>query len=100
MSIVALLAVIVSAISIFFSLYGLIKFIIVQCFTSNEKAKLLSTKYINDFFSVGIVGRNVAITNLLDRVAPFNVTVIPNNWILRKIFPQLAGKSIGNSVKV
>lgn len=55
---------------------------------TNNTVKLLSTKFINDFFSVSLIGRNLAISQLLDRVAPYNVTVIPNNMFTRFLIPK------------
>lgn len=63
---------------------------------TTKTAKILQTKFINDFFAISMAGRNVALTTLLDQVAPFNVSVIPNNFITRYLIPDQAGKSINN----
>jgi hypothetical protein len=60
----------------------------------------LSTNDINDFFDLAVIGRNTALATILDNVAPFNVTALPNFVILRRLWPNLAGMSISNSVKV
>jgi hypothetical protein len=62
-------------------------FIINRLLESSSKAKLLSTKFINDFFTISIIGRNIALATILDNVAPFNVTVLQNNIFMRKMFP-------------
>jgi hypothetical protein len=62
LTIVALLALIVSGYNVVFQLYDLLKFIVVQCMQDSSQAKLLSTKYINDFFSISHIGRNIALT--------------------------------------
>jgi hypothetical protein len=62
--------------------------------------KKLSTTNINDFYSISSIGRNMAVAAVLDNVAPFNITTIPNNAIFRYFFPSLAGRSISNGVRV
>lgn len=42
----------------------------------------------------------MALSQALDNVAPYNVSTFPNNYIMRTLLPQVAGKSINNSVKV
>ena len=42
----------------------------------------------------------MAVAAVLDNVAPFNITTIPNNAIFRYFFPSLAGRSISNGVRV
>jgi uncharacterized protein YpbB len=75
-------------------------FIINRLLESSSKAKLLSTKFINDFFTISIIGRNIALATILDDVAPFNVTALQNNIFMRKMFPKFAGRSMSNSVRV
>lgn len=69
-------------------------------FKIKQQRKQLSTQMINDYFTLGIVGRNVALSQMLDNVAPYNVSTFVNNRFMRYMFPQLAGKSINNTVKV
>jgi hypothetical protein len=97
---IALIALVISSYNVSFKMYDLSRFILMQCFQSRSTAKLLSTKFINDFFNISIIGRNMALTSLLDDVAPYNVTVIRNNPITRIFLPNIAGRSISNSVKV
>jgi hypothetical protein len=97
---IAIVALVISSYMIAFKLYDLMKFILTQCFQSKSTAKLLSTKFINDFFVISIIGRNMALSSLLDDVAPYNVTVIPNNSITRILMPNIAGRAISSSVKV
>ena len=42
----------------------------------------------------------MAVAAVLDNVASFNITTIPNNAILRYFLPDLAGRSISNGVRV
>lgn len=42
----------------------------------------------------------MALSTILDSVAPYNITIIPSNFITRALVPLIAGKSISNSVKV
>ena len=41
-----------------------------------------------------------AVALILDKVAPFNVDLIPNNYITKHLFPEKIGRSISNSVYV
>ncbi|CAD8051822.1 unnamed protein product [Paramecium sonneborni] len=63
------------------------------------QTKYLSTQTINDFFDLCTVGRNAALAQILDNVAPYNVSVFPNRWIIRKLIPNAAGKSLNKSIK-
>ena len=65
--------------------------------TSN---KLISTKFVNDFYSLTFIGKFAAVSEIFDVVAPFNVTVIPNNRLFRYLMPKFAGRSINNNMKV
>ncbi|CAD8091818.1 unnamed protein product [Paramecium primaurelia] len=65
----------------------------------NRQTQQLSSQYINDFYTIGFQGRNAALSNLLDSIAPYNVSVIPNNKFTRTIVPNQAGKSMSNLVK-
>jgi hypothetical protein len=42
-------------------LYTLIDMLLARVMEGNKNAKQLSTKYINDFFTVSIIGRNIAL---------------------------------------
>jgi hypothetical protein len=42
----------------------------------------------------------MALSTILDDVAPYNIYAIPNNKLSRRIFPKYAGKSMSNSVMV
>ncbi|CAD8178052.1 unnamed protein product [Paramecium octaurelia] len=68
-------------------------------FQSNKQIQQLSSQFINEFYSIGFLGRNSALSNLLDSIAPYNVSVIPNNKLTRAILPNQAGKSMSNLVK-
>lgn len=59
----------------------------------------MSSKFINDFYSISFLGRNSAIVTILDSAAPFNVIIIPNTTLGRYIFPNHAGKAMSNLVK-
>ncbi|CAD8043815.1 unnamed protein product [Paramecium primaurelia] len=63
------------------------------------QTKYLSTQTINDFFDLCTVGRNAALAQILDTVAPYNVSVFPNKWFIRKLIPNVAGKSLNKSIK-
>ena len=58
-----------------------------QCFHDKSKAKLLSTNFINEFYEISTIGRNIALSTVLDSVAPFNVTIIQDNFITRRFLP-------------
>lgn len=60
------------------------------------RTKLLSTSNINDFCEISAAGKNSFLADILYDVAPFNVSVIPNNFLTRFFFPNQAGKSINN----
>ena len=77
----------VSVFKIGIQLIALARFIRKQCIHDSSKAKLLSTKYINDFYEISTIGRNIALSTVLDSVAPFNVTIIGNNSITNKLLP-------------
>ncbi|CAD8043825.1 unnamed protein product [Paramecium primaurelia] len=68
-------------------------------FNRNIQIKQLSTQYINDFYRISLAGKNQAIALILDQVAPFNVDIIPNNFIMRFLMPNQAGKAINSSIK-
>jgi hypothetical protein len=40
----------------------------------------------------------VALGDILDFVAPFNISMIPNNSFTKYFFKNLAGKSISNKI--
>lgn len=88
-----------TVVNVVFHLYNFCK-VVFRRYVDYTKTKLLSTKFINDFFELAIVGRNNALAAVLDNVAPYNVTVIPNHYLIRKFWPSIAGRSISNSVKV
>jgi electron transfer flavoprotein alpha subunit len=48
---------------------------------------------------MSFLGRNSALTTLLDSTAPFNVIIIPNTTLGRYIFPHHAGRAMSNLVK-
>jgi len=64
------------------------------------KNQRISTKNINEFYKICQVGRMNAVALILDKVAPFNVELIPNNYITKLLFPEKIGRSISNSVYV
>ena len=64
------------------------------------KNQRISTKNINEFYKICHVGRMNAVALILDKVAPFNVELIPNNYITKLLFPEKIGRSISNSVYV
>jgi hypothetical protein len=96
---VAVAALVVTLVNVALHFYNFFK-VVVRRYVDSSKSKHISTKFINDFFELSVVGRNNALASVLDTVAPFNVTVIPNHFIVRKLWPSIAGKSISNSVKV
>lgn len=59
----------------------------------------MSSKFINDFYAISFLGRNAAVSTILDSSAPFNVIIIPNTRLGRYIFPNHAGKAMSNLVK-
>ncbi|CAD8121707.1 unnamed protein product [Paramecium sonneborni] len=71
----------------------------VRVVQTQKTAKLLSSKFINDFYAISFLGRNAALSALLDTTAPFNVIIIPNTRIGRYLFPHHAGKAMSNLVK-
>lgn len=42
----------------------------------------------------------MALSSMLDDVAPYNIYIIPNSKFTRKFFPKYAGRSMSNSVMV
>ncbi len=96
---IALAALIVTIVNVAMHFYNFLK-VVIRRYADATKTKLLSTKFINDFFELAVIGRNNALAAILDNVAPYNVTVIPNHPIIRRLWPTIAGRSISNSVKV
>ncbi|CAD8173660.1 unnamed protein product [Paramecium octaurelia] len=62
-------------------------------------AKILSTKFINDIYQIAFLGRNQALSQQLDKVAPYNVSIIPNIWLTRTFLSDYAGRSMSNPIK-
>ncbi|CAD8097375.1 unnamed protein product [Paramecium sonneborni] len=62
-------------------------------------AKILSTKFINDIYLIAFLGRNQSLSDQLDKVAPYNVQIIPNIWFTRTFLPNQAGRSISHPVQ-
>ncbi|CAD8110606.1 unnamed protein product [Paramecium sonneborni] len=73
--------------------------ILIRIFKHSSQTQQLSSQFINDFYTIGFQGRNAALSNLLDSIAPYNVSVIPNNKFTRALVPNQAGKSMSNLVK-
>ncbi|CAD8095982.1 unnamed protein product [Paramecium primaurelia] len=97
--IVFLLALITTAFSQGIYILQFFYLIGVRVVQNQKTAKLLSSKFINDFYAISFLGRNAALSTLLDSSAPFNVIIIPNTRIGRYIFPHHAGKAMSNLVK-
>ncbi|CAK88506.1 unnamed protein product (macronuclear) [Paramecium tetraurelia] len=66
---------------------------------TDTTAKILSTKFINDIYQIAFLGRNQALSQQLDKVAPYNVSIIPNIWLTRTFLSDYAGRSMSNPIK-
>ncbi|CAD8086825.1 unnamed protein product [Paramecium primaurelia] len=66
---------------------------------TETSAKIISTKFINDIYQIAFLGRNQALSQQLDKVAPYNISVIPNIWLTRTFIPDQAGRSMSNPIK-
>ncbi|CAK60705.1 unnamed protein product (macronuclear) [Paramecium tetraurelia] len=97
--IVFILALITTAFSQGIYILQFFYLISVRVVQNQKTAKLLSSKFINDFYAISFLGRNAALSTLLDSSAPFNVIIIPNTRIGRYFLPHHAGKAMSNLVK-
>ncbi|KAL4503936.1 hypothetical protein ABPG72_022566 [Tetrahymena utriculariae] len=61
-----------------------------------DKRRVLNTHEINSFCEVSNLVEFEAVNNILDTVAPYNISFVPNNFLFRFFFPTAAGQSISN----
>ncbi|EAR92477.2 transmembrane protein, putative (macronuclear) [Tetrahymena thermophila SB210] len=61
-----------------------------------DKRRVLNTHEINSFCEVSNLVEFEAVNNILDTVAPYNISFVPNNFLFRFLFPTAAGQSISN----
>ena len=67
--------------------------IIIHGLININKPKL-GIYHINKFYETAVILEFIALSDVLDVVAPYNVVPIPNNWFTRKFMGTNAGKSV------
>jgi hypothetical protein len=51
----------------------------------------LGTHHINKFYEAAVFLEFIALGDVFDIVAPYNVVPIPNNWFWKKLMPKSCG---------
>jgi hypothetical protein len=66
--------------------------------TEKSGDRRFSTYYINKYYEIATLLEMVALGDILDSVAPYNVSTIPNNWFTKTFFPFYSGMTISNRI--
>jgi hypothetical protein len=71
-----------------------------EAFFKKSKNILRDSKTANifNYYKMAVVNDMEAYYILLDLIAPFNVSIIPDNKLMRKLFDKNVGKAIPNLV--
>jgi hypothetical protein len=65
---------------------------------NNRNSRQYTSSSIKIFYKIASLLECVALSDVLDYVAPFNVEVVTNNAVTRFFIPNFAGKSISSKV--
>ncbi|KAL4473615.1 hypothetical protein ABPG74_022479 [Tetrahymena malaccensis] len=92
--VIGFISLVVIANQLLVNIFKLLIYIYVAIF--KDRRRVLNTHEINSFCEVSNLVEFEAVNNILDTVAPYNISFVPNNFLFRFFFPTAAGQSISN----